>query len=261
MDGEGADDQGDQEHRDGGDEEELEGVLEKLHHGGGVVGHKEEAGGDVGGDQLPGVLIPHQGGEDLAGDVAPGVEDAIKGGHTAVGPPAEQLVGSPGGDGDLPRGEQFLVPVCAGGADHQPLGVAHQDGGVGEEDHRLDVVDKVLVGEGTALGEGHAGVVRDEAGVAVQGGLDLLELVAVGQGEEPCAQQGHTEDDEAQHHRDLAQVHAFRLCHSRVPGQSLWSSNLYPTPQTVFRDHWSLTPSSFSRRRLMCTSTVRESPK
>ncbi len=46
-------------------------------------------------------------------------------------------------------------------------------------------VDKVLVGEGTALGEGHAGVVRDEAGVAVQGGLDLLELVAVGQGEEP----------------------------------------------------------------------------
>ncbi len=28
-------------------------------------------------------------------------------------------------------------------------------------------------------------------------------------------------------------------------------------PQTVFRLHWSLTPSSFSRRRLMCTSTVR----
>ncbi len=40
-----------------------------------------------------------------------------------------------------------------------------------------------------------------------------------------------------------------------------FNSNLYPTPQTVFRLHWSLTPSSFSRRRLMCTSTVRESPK
>ena len=70
------------------------------------------------------------------------------------------------------------------------LGVAHQDGGVSGEDHRLDVVDKVLVGEGTALGEGHAGVVRDEVGVAVQGGLDLLELVAVGQGEEPLRPTG-----------------------------------------------------------------------
>ena len=33
------------------------------------------------------------------------------------------------------------------------------------------------------------------------------------------------------------------------------------TPQTVFRLHWSLTPSSFSRRRLTWTSTVRLSPK
>ena len=39
------------------------------------------------------------------------------------------------------------------------------------------------------------------------------------------------------------------------------TSNLYPTPQTVFRLHWSLTPSSFSRRRFTWTSTVRESPK
>ena len=39
------------------------------------------------------------------------------------------------------------------------------------------------------------------------------------------------------------------------------TSNLYPTPQTVFRFHLSLTPSSFSRRRFTWTSTVRESPK
>ena len=38
-------------------------------------------------------------------------------------------------------------------------------------------------------------------------------------------------------------------------------SNLYPTPQTVFRVHFSEMPSSLSRRRLICTSTVRESPK
>ena len=38
-------------------------------------------------------------------------------------------------------------------------------------------------------------------------------------------------------------------------------SNLYPTPQTVLSDHLSETPSSFSRRRLIWTSTVRESPK
>ena len=39
------------------------------------------------------------------------------------------------------------------------------------------------------------------------------------------------------------------------------TSNLYPTPQTVFRFHLSDTPSSFSRRRFTWTSTVRESPK
>ena len=38
-------------------------------------------------------------------------------------------------------------------------------------------------------------------------------------------------------------------------------SNLYPTPHTVFNAHWSETFSTFSRRRLMCTSTVRLSPK
>ena len=46
------------------------------------------------------------------------------------------------------------------------------------------------------------------------------------------------------------------LCH----GQSR-VSNLYPTPQTVLSSHLSETPSSFSRIRLTCTSTVRESPK
>lgn len=41
-----------------------------------------------------------------------------------------------------------------------------------------------------------------------------------------------------------------------------WStSNLYPTPHTVLSNHLSETPSSFSRRRLTCTSTVRESPR
>ena len=39
------------------------------------------------------------------------------------------------------------------------------------------------------------------------------------------------------------------------------SSNLYPTPQTVLMTHFSEAFSSFSRRRLMCTSTVRESPR
>ena len=39
------------------------------------------------------------------------------------------------------------------------------------------------------------------------------------------------------------------------------TSNLYPTPQTVFNAHWSETSSTFSLRRLICTSTVRLSPK
>ena len=39
------------------------------------------------------------------------------------------------------------------------------------------------------------------------------------------------------------------------------SSNLYPTPHTVFSAHWLLTFSIFSRSRLMWTSTVRLSPK
>ena len=39
-----------------------------------------------------------------------------------------------------------------------------------------------------------------------------------------------------------------------------FTSNLYPTPQTVFKLHSSETPSSFSRSLLTCTSTVLESP-
>ena len=48
---------------------------------------------------------------------------------------------------------------------------------------------------------------------------------------------------------------------SIVNSNNQTTSNLYPTPQTVFRPQLSLTPSSFSRRRLTWTSTVRESPK
>ena len=51
-----------------------------------------------------------------------------------------------------------------------------------------------------------------------------------------------------------------RLSQPLKAGHS-FTSNLYPTPHTVFSRHWSLTPSSFSRRRLMCTSTVRLSPQ
>ena len=39
------------------------------------------------------------------------------------------------------------------------------------------------------------------------------------------------------------------------------TSNLYPTPHTVFSAHSPDTSSIFSRSRLMCTSTVRLSPK
>lgn len=41
---------------------------------------------------------------------------------------------------------------------------------------------------------------------------------------------------------------------------SLTSKTYTQTPHTVLSVHWSDTPSSFSRRRLTCTSTVRLSP-
>jgi len=57
----------------------------------------------------------------------------------------------------------------------------------------------------------------------------------------------------------------FRQKSRCIPCTAAWNSysftsNLYPTPHTVFRLHLSDTPSSFSRRRLTCTSTVLESP-
>ena len=58
-----------------------------------------------------------------------------------------------------------------------------------------------------------------------------------------------------QQRRDEGKLPAERCFHGYR------TSNLYPTPQTVLRLHLSDTPSSFSRRRLTWTSTVRLSPK
>ena len=61
--------------------------------------------------------------------------------------------------------------------------------------------------------------------------------------------------------RHLSQVTVFRYmdCKRKIAGYS--TSNLYPTPQTVLRLQLASTFSSFSRRRLTWTSTVRLSPK
>ena len=56
------------------------------------------------------------------------------------------------------------------------------------------------------------------------------------------------------------EVFEIKAAHAPLSYPSV-SSNLYPTPQTVLSDHFGETPSSFSRRRLTCTSTVRLSPK
>ena len=68
--------------------------------------------------------------------------------------------------------------------------------------------------------------------------------------------------------RDARKEHADqqqRRNEGKLPAERCFhayrTSNLYPTPQTVLRLHLSDTPSSFSRRRLTWTSTVRLSPK
>ena len=66
------------------------------------------------------------------------------------------------------------------------------------------------------------------------------------------ARKEHTDQ---QQRRDEGELPAERCFHAYR------TSNLYPTPQTVLRLHLSDTPSSFSRRRLTWTSTVRLSPK
>ncbi len=66
------------------------------------------------------------------------------------------------------------------------------------------------------------------------------------------ARKEHTDQ---QQRRDEGKLPAERCFHAYR------TSNLYPTPQTVLRLHLSDTPSSFSRRRLTWTSTVRLSPK
>ena len=72
---------------------------------------------------------------------------------------------------------------------------------------------------------------------------------------------GHKADHDHQGH-DGEMFGEDTLKHRRTPHPAFGSltSNLYPTPQTVLSVHWSETPSSFSRRRLTCTSTVRLSP-
>ena len=119
-------------------------------------------------------------------------------------------------------GEDLPVQVPPGGAQDLALGAAHQHGGVREQHRRADVADEILAGEGVALGDGGVGIAGNEACIAVEGGLDLLQLVPVGQGEEPRPQQGHAQGDQPQGHGDLAQVHAFGFFH----GHPLCSSNL-----------------------------------
>ena len=217
--GDGADHQGDQQHRHGGDEEELEGILQKIQHGGGVCGHEEKTCGDAGGDELPGNPVLHQGGENFAGQVAFAGQELTKGGDPAVWLAVEQLIHCPGGDAEVRNGggvEQVLVQVDPGGTENLALGVADQNRGIRQAHSGVDVVDKVLPGQRVALGDGGVGVAGNKSGVSVQGGLDFLQLVPVGQGEKARAQQDHAEDDQAQHHGDLAQVHAFRPLHIHI---------------------------------------------
>ena len=128
--------------------------------------------------------------------------------------------------------DEYMLAVAAGygGERHAQLGSAKiSTVGVGHGDHRE------LAGGAVHL-SGRLGKEDAPAG-------------------EPEGDADKQKADQDQHGR------ADEVAYIRAVHHESLSSNLYPTPHTVLSDHLSDTPSSFSRRRLMWTSTVRESPK
>src|SRR5699024_5468313 len=111
-------------------------------------------------------------------------------------------------------------------------------------------------GEVAAGAGGVAGVFGGQLGHGGGGGLQVLLALAgqviVHQGARGGAHAHHgNQDNQRRHGKQTAECRFHDLV----------TSNLYPTPPTVLRLHWSETPSSFSRSRLIWTSAVRESPK
>ena len=105
---------------------------------------------------------------------------------------------------------------------------------------------------GSAQGGLGAGKLCHCGSIGGQSAFFFPEHIVVKQASKAASQQDEAQKD---HSRGQSKLSGKRASHEPA------TSNLYPTPQTVFRSHWSLTPSSFSRSRLICTSTVRLSPK
>ena len=144
--------------------------------------------------------------------------------------------------GELLTGTNTDHAVCIA---EQRLRIADL-GEQGQADVEIKIILQIADGV-VCLGQlGHGLCVADH-------GLLVLRLDRA-QHQEP---ERHARDEQAQQEQ--------RRDHRKLPAERCFhgyrTSNLYPTPQTVFRLHWSLTPSSFSRRRLTWTSTVRLSPK
>ena len=162
-----------------------------------------------------------------------------------------------------------LLPGAVPGIDDLSVLHGEENGGVRHLRHSLHrgPEEGGLHGKAAQLlaaGDGLSGYPGDVVGVVPQGILAFADGVAVREGDKGRAQQRKRHQDHARHDGELPLIETFqREVPLSRPG-CYWgsmTSNLYPTPHTVLRLHCSETPSSFSRRRLMCTSTVRESPK
>ena len=167
------------------------------------------------------------------------------------------------------NGDGLPVQGLVGGEEDVALRVADQkvhvgdDGGEAGQALEVQVVLEVLYVQVPAVFQVAQGELAHHPGL----GGDFLPLLAPGvvvaQGEKGRPQQAQGQKHHARRDEELPPIEALGpFLYALHPSAfSAASSNLYPTPQTVFSAHFSLTPSTFSRRRLMCTSTVRLSPK
>ena len=249
--GDGADREGDHQHHHGRHQEEpQEGLPHGVHGCGGRHGEDRAQGRGP-------VLAQHR---HAHHEAAPLIEPQVR------------LLGE--------------VPLPEEGAHHalrqrrlpiQALVGREEDGPVRGADEEVHVRDAggeacepqhVLAPKGLGLVQIVPGVDRHHVGLLLQLLVPLPPGVVIAQGEEGRPQQGQRQQHHAGGDEHLLPVEALKmpaekLLHALALSSVLppSSSNLYPTPQTVFSAHWSETFSIFSRRRLMWTSTVRLSPK
>ena len=180
-------------------------------------------------------------------------EEPAQGAHTGISPRLGHLLHYGAGQIASAQGVVALNRYAVGGYHHLAIRLRDEYHGVGDlgdgGDHGN--VDVILHTQPQSPGLGRE--VGHIIGVALHGFFGLTDGVLIGQSKERHTQQSKGHQDHTGCQDKLPLIQASH--------EAVTTSNLYPTPHTVLRLHWLLTPSSFSRRRLMCTSTVRESPK